>query len=260
MSSEKRAWRSKALLRCARACAKVAAMRTRKTKSESASKGATESTAPLSQATEATAANSETVKTNERISFYIDDNGLPQWDRISPKTVDQLRAIFESKDSHKKLGIAPPPDTKEAYEVGFDATEANALLDLLQIVKAYGASKAFDVPVDITTKAFTDTELQRSKMVPPIAKLMNKWGPSLLKTWKDEIGAGIIFVAVTNAQVQVMRHLEAQRKANSPQPVTEIRNRSVSAGKETKPAPAPKPEEKAPEPDNPVLDALNASA
>lgn len=193
-------------------------------------------------------------KNNDRISFYIDENGIPQWDRLSPRTTEQLKVIFGNKDSQAKLGFVPPT-VKEVYEQGFDETEANALLDLLQIIKAAAASKMFEVPHEITSRAFTDTELQRSKQVKPITKLLNKWGPSLLKTWKDEIGAGIVFVSVTNAQVQMMKHLDAQRKKSQPQPVREIPNRNVSAGAEKKPE-----EKKEPPEENPVLEALNASA
>jgi hypothetical protein len=174
--------------------------------------------------------------------------------------MEQLRSILTDSSSQKKLGIEPAV-AKEAHELGFDATEANALLDLLQIIKAAGAAKVFDVPHEITSRAFTDTELQRSKMVPPITKILNKWGPSLLKTWKDEIGAGIIFISVTNAQVQMMKHLDAQRKKSGPQSVREMPNRSVRVDtpKEPEERPAAKAEVKAPE-ENPVLDALNASA
>jgi hypothetical protein len=183
----------------------------------------------------------------------VDDNNFPQWDRLHPKTVDQLRAILSDKNCQKKLGIAEP--VKEVHEQGFDDTEANGLLDLLQTIKAAGASKVFDVPYDITSQAFTDTELQRNKMVPPITKLLNKWGPSILKTWKDEIGAGIIFISVTNAQIKMMRHLEAAKKRTGPQNVKEMPNRSVKAEPESK------PEEKKEEPvENSMLDALNAGA
>lgn len=228
-------------------------MKTRKRKGDESERES--SAAPPSLPAESAASETASQKVNDRISFYIGEDGLPQWDRISPKTIDQLRSILNSSDAVERLGVKRET-VKEAHELGFDATEANALLDLLEILKAAGASKIFDVPHEITSRAFKDTELQRSKMVPPITKVLNKWGPSLLKTWKDEIGAAIIFVSVTNAQTQMMRHLDAQRKKSQPQPVREMPNRNVSAGAETK-APEKQPETPV---ENPVLESLNATA
>ena len=151
---------------------------------------------------------------------------MPQWERVQTKTLEQLKSIFSNEATQEqKLGFKPP--TKEAFEIGFDATEANGVLDLLEVITSLGASKVFDVPTEITSKAFTYSPLHREKLVPPFARLMNKWGPSLLKTWKDEIGAGIVFLSVTNAQVRVMRHLEAQRKAQQPKIVSEMPRRAT---------------------------------
>lgn len=180
---------------------------------------------------------------------------MPQWERVSAKTVEQLKSIFSSETAQAKLGYKPP--TKEAFEIGFDATEANGILDLLEVVTSIGASKVFDVPHEITSKAFTYSSLHREKLVPPFAKLMNKWGPSLLKTWKDEIGAGIVFLSVTNAQVRVMRHLEAQHKKAQPRVVTEMPKRGEPNPPEPKP-PESEPVKVAEE--NPVLEVLNTGA
>jgi len=55
---------------------------------------------------------------------------------------------------------------------------------------------------------------------------LNKWGPAIVKTWKDEIGLGIVFFAVLNAQVRFMHILDEQRKKNlpaTPEKVTPIK-------------------------------------
>ena len=47
-------------------------------------------------------------------------------------------------------------------------------------------------------------------------RVMNKWAPALLKTWKDEIGLAVILVATINAQIRLMHMLEEQRKKTEP--------------------------------------------
>jgi hypothetical protein len=203
-------------------------MRTKKGDGASASAEPKQNSAP---------AESTSAKTADRLSFFIDaESGLVQWDRISGKTKTQLEKIFRASETQSQLGYVPPSpkEVKEAYEVAFDATEVNAILDLLQVIDATAAAKMFDVPLDITTQAYTFTDLHRSKLTPTYAALLNKWGPSVMKTWKQEIGAALVTVSVLNAQYRTMRALE---KARKPATVTTMPSKKEPSA----PPPPPKP-------------------
>lgn len=176
-----------------------------------------------------------------RISFNMTPDGAPDWERMLPKTKAQLTELLKSKSVQKELGITEQ-EAKEITEIGFGEDEANAFLDLLSSIDAMAASKIYGVPMEITSRAFAFTPDHRKKITPPMARVMNKWGPAFLKTYKDEIGLAVILFSTLNAQVRVMHMLEEQRRKNAPapKPVTPI----------TQAAPAPvKAEEKSVAPD-----------
>ena len=158
-----------------------------------------------------------------RISFNMTPEGAPDWERMLPKTRAQLTDLLKSKSVQKELGITEQ-EAKEITEIGFGEDEANAFLDLLSNIDAAAASKIYGVPMEITSQAFAFTPDHRKKINPPMVRVLNKWGPSILKTWKDEIGLTIVLLAVLNAQVRVMHMMEDRRRKNAPapKPVTPI--------------------------------------
>ena len=176
------------------------------------------------------------------IAFFFDANGKIQWDRMRESTREELRSYISSAEAKKYLGFETPDSVKTAEEVGFGDDEANALLDLLGPVDAVAASKIYGVPMEVTSVAFNFTPDHRKKINPRLTRLLNKWGPSLIKTWKDEIGCAIVVFAVVNSQVRIMHILEEKRKRGQvSSKVTPI----------STPEP-PTPEPPAPEPPTPV--------
>jgi hypothetical protein len=152
-----------------------------------------------------------------RISFNVTPEGSPDWERMLPKTRAQLTDLLKDKSVQKELGISES-QAKEISELGFGDDEANALLDLLSKIDSVAASKIYGVPMEVTVQAFEFTPDHRKKINPPLTRVLNKWGPAILKTWKDEIGLTMILFAVLNSQVTVMHILEAKRKRNAPAP------------------------------------------
>jgi hypothetical protein len=157
---------------------------------------------------------SEREKPN-RISFNVTPEGAPDWERMQPKTKTQLTEVLQNKAVQKELGISQE-QAKQISEIGFGEDEANALLDLLGNIDSVAASKIYGIPGEITSQAFAFTPDHRKKINPPLARILNKWGPAMLKTWKDEIGLGIVFFSVLNSQVRIMHILEDKRKRNLP--------------------------------------------
>lgn len=149
-----------------------------------------------------------------RISFNVTSEGAPDWERMLPKTKDQLSAVLKNPNVQKELGFSPET-AKKIEELGFGEDEANALLDMLQGIDSMAASKIYGIPGEITSQAFTFTSDHRKKLVPCYARLMNKWGPAILKQWKDEIGAVVLTFAVLNSQVRLMHILETKRQSGS---------------------------------------------
>jgi hypothetical protein len=181
----------------------------------------------------------ESEKKTDRISFFVSDKGLPEWDRMHGATREQLIGILTNPDVREKLGLGKE-GTKEIEEIGFSEDEANALLDFFQGVNSLLAARIYKMPREITNEAFKYTEEHRRKLNPPMVRLMNKWGPSIIKTWKDEIGFAILLFSVTNAQLTVMRLLEQKRQRNlSWANVTPIVPPAQSQKKEEEPLPSP---------------------
>jgi hypothetical protein len=117
----------------------------------------------------------------------------------------------------------------------FGKDETDAVFDTLTMIQSAAASKIYSVPSEITRKAMEYDEFHRKKLALRMERLLNKWAPMLIKTWKDEIGFGIVFVAVVNSQVKTMHAMNEKRKRAIGRPgVTEM----------PKPSEPPKPEPK----------------
>jgi hypothetical protein len=152
----------------------------------------------------------------DRLSFFMSAEGVPDWERMIPATRERLASVLQNPKVQKELGFSKE-EARTISEIGFGDDEANALLDILGSIDSFAASAIYKVPPDICSKAFTFTPDQRKKISPPMQRVLNKWAPMILKTWKDEIGLGMVLLATLNAQVRVMHILDEQRKKNTPQ-------------------------------------------
>lgn len=176
------------------------------------------------------------------LTFFVNENGEIAWDRMQDGTRDEFKEFVNRPDVRKNLGLETTEKTIEQLAFGED--EANAFLDLLGGIDSFAAAKLYSIPAEITSQAFTFTPDHRKKLVPVYSRLMNKWAPMMLKTWKDEIGATILTIAVINSQVRVMHMLEDKRKKNLP---ASSRVTSISDAPTTGSIPVPeKPIEESP--------------
>jgi hypothetical protein len=146
----------------------------------------------------------------------VNDKGLPEWERVSPKTKAQLESILKDKGVQKELGMTPELAkalTNAVEEFGED--EANALLDVLGGISAIAAGMIFKAPADICREAYSFKPEYRKKLTPSMTRLMNKWGPAVLKTWKDEIGFSLLMLSILKLQHDEMNRLVEKRKKES---------------------------------------------
>lgn len=183
----------------------------------------------------------EIFETNRRVAFTVDEDGRIDLSRLQDKTKIQLREIFSKSSELEKLGISAPV-ARELSEIGFGEDEANAILNFITTIDAPIASRMYQVPKDICVEAFTFDDFHRRKLNPPMIRLLNKWGPSVLKTWKDEVGFALIMFSTLSAQVTAMNFLHEKRKRELPDNVTPItQNRAAAAA--PPPSISPEPEQ-----------------
>jgi hypothetical protein len=146
------------------------------------------------------------------------DGMIPGW--VEPKK-DSVVGAIKNDEPSKAETLRNVPATEQAQE--FSEMEANALLDLLQGIEQPMASKIYGVPYEITRQAFVFTDDMRKRINPAMVKILNKWAPTILRNWKDELGFVLVFGSALNMQVQTMHHLESKRKKEIAAPVTPIR-------------------------------------
>ena len=167
----------------------------------------------------------------DRISFNVKADGLPDWERMSPKTRTELLKVFNDSSVKKELGVEEKKDEKDE-DWGVD--ETNMILDVCEPVSAASASKIFSVPMEITTQAYVFPPEVRVKLNRKMEKLAKKWIPKAVTTWKDEIGLAMLFGAAINAQYRLMLKLEKDRLAKLPR-VTPITASNVPSVEPEKP-------------------------
>ncbi len=182
----------------------------------------------------------EIFENHRRVSFTVDADGHIDFEKLQDKTKIQLKEIFSRPSELRKLGLSPQV-SKQISELEFGEDEANAILNFITTIDAPIAARMYNVPKEICVKAFTFDEYQRSKLNPPMIRLMNKWGPSVFKTWKDEIGFALIMFSTLSAQVTAMNFLEEQRRrtlpANASPNVTPINQQTLRSQPSTTPVP-----------------------
>jgi hypothetical protein len=141
---------------------------------------------------------------------------------------EQKTVVTEPLPSTPVAEIPPKPQPKPDDEIPqFGVDECNMVLDALSLIEPIAASRIYGIPREITTKAFEFDDYHRKKLHPPMTRVLNKWAPLLLAKWKDEIGLGIVFLSVTNAQIRTMHALDEKRRRNLPTPkVTSIEQKS----------------------------------
>jgi hypothetical protein len=186
-----------------------------------------------------------------RVSFSVEADGSPDWERMQEKSREKLREVLQNPEVQRELEVSPAPAPKKreiskSNSEEFGEDEANAFLDMLSGVDSFAASKIYAIPRDVTDRAFAFEDYHRKKLTPPMIRLMNKWAPLVLKTWKDEIGFALVMFSTVNAQVRIMHHLEKQRKKSVPNNVSSI-NASERAAQEQAAPMAPAPPQAQPE-------------
>ena len=177
-----------------------------------------------------------------------DKTQSPEAQNGTPLDTSPLFADFKPEEvsPQEKPEVKPPKKSKKVVEIQTPAEppivcgddEANALLDLMQPICSTAASRIYGIDGKITSRAFQFTADHRKRINPPLVRVMNKWLPSMVKRWSDEIGLAIVLSSVVNAQVKVM-HMMAD---------AEKRAQVVSKEKEVTPISAPAPVVLAPAP------------
>jgi hypothetical protein len=129
---------------------------------------------------------------------------------FKPEEVVPPEKPYESPKPKKSRKVVEIQPQEPPIVCGED--EANALLDVLQPICSMAASRIYGVDSKITSRAFQFTPDHRKRVNPPLIRVMNKWLPSMVKRWSDEIGLAIVLGAVVNSQIKVMQMLDAGEK------------------------------------------------
>jgi hypothetical protein len=168
-----------------------------------------------SQETPSLAQNSvlEDRKNLRVLRFFVNEDGAIDFARMHGKTVEELKAFVKRPEVRKNLEIESSVSKEGEKDDGFGTMEANALLDLLSVIEVPVASKLYGVPIEVAREAFVFKPEVREKINPSMIKLLNKWGPAIAKTWKDEVGFVLVMGTALNIQIQTMHALESKRKA-----------------------------------------------
>jgi hypothetical protein len=139
-----------------------------------------------------------------RISFPLDANGKPDWDKMHGKTREKVKSLLGDSSVSKTSGVSQP-----TIEV-FDPAWTGTLFDTIGKIEAFAAQKLYKFPPEIADRAFTYSEMEKAKLAGPTAKVINKYAPLWLEQYKDEIALAGLFVTITAMKFQMASMLAAQ--------------------------------------------------
>ena len=136
-----------------------------------------------------------------RLSFALDSNGKPDWDKMHEKTRVKVKELMG--EGATKTATAP------AVEV-FDPAWCGTMFDVIGKIESFAASKLYKMPSEIADRAFTYSQAEKDKLAGPTAKVINKYAPAWLELYKDEIALAGLFVMITAMKFQMATALMAQ--------------------------------------------------
>ena len=142
-----------------------------------------------------------------RISFPLDKDGKPDWDKMHGKTREKVKSLLGDSSAAKASGVPQP-----TIEV-FDPQWTGTLFDTIGKLEAFAAQKIYGFPAEIADKAFTYSEMEKAKLAGPTARVINKYAPVWLEQYKDEIALAGLFVTITAVKFQMASMLAQQLKS-----------------------------------------------
>jgi hypothetical protein len=155
-----------------------------------------------------------------RLSFALDSNGRPDWDKMHEKTRVKVKELMGDGASKTAVETAK-------VEV-FDPAWTGTMFDVIGKIEAFGAAKLYKIPQEIADRAFSYSQAEKDKLAGPTAKVINKYAPLWLETYKDEIALAGLFVMITAMKFQMATMLAAQFQntgavsPNAPSPSSKV--------------------------------------
>jgi hypothetical protein len=137
-----------------------------------------------------------------RLSFALDSNGKPDWDKMHEKTRVKVKELMGEGAS--KTAVASTP-----VEV-FDPAWCGTMFDVVGKIESFAAAKLYKMPQEVADRAFTYSQAEKDKLAGPTAKVINKYAPLWLETYKDEIALAGLFVMITAMKFQMATMLMTQ--------------------------------------------------
>lgn len=147
-----------------------------------------------------------------RLSFPLDADGKPDWDKMHAKTREKVKSLFGDSTVSKTSGVPQP--TVEVFDPAWTGT----LFDTIGKIEAFAATKLYKFPPEVADKAFTYSEIEKAKLAGPTARVINKYAPLWLEQYKDEIALAGLFVTITAVKFQMASMLAAQMNSTAKKP------------------------------------------
>lgn len=142
-----------------------------------------------------------------RISFPLDKDGKPDWDKMHGKTREKVKSLLGDSSAVKTSGVPQP-----VVEV-FDPAWTGTLYDVIGKITSFASVKIYGLSPEIAEQAFSYSVAEKDKLAGPTARVINKYAPVWLEQYKDEIALAGLFVTITAIKFQMAMGLMAAQKA-----------------------------------------------
>jgi hypothetical protein len=153
------------------------------------------------------------------INWYVTEDGKIDTSRMRESMKQRIREVLPELSS--EFGEKEQAQAAEAIEVIPEAW-VSTFYDVFGSFEALVFGKLLKVDQDIASRIFSYSEAEKEKLVPPTARIINKYAPDWLLRYKDEIALGMLIVMMTSAKIAAAKMManvqEKMRTAKSPVP------------------------------------------
>ena len=142
-----------------------------------------------------------------RISVLLNDDGSVAFGSMRDDQISDFKKLIHRPEIVEE--ITPKPAT-------FISPQAcDGLFDVLGKIASFTATKFKDIPVDIADQAFLFTPQEKEILRDPTARVINKYAPTWMVKYQDEIALTLMVVTIVNAKIILCNSLIAARIADT---------------------------------------------
>jgi hypothetical protein len=152
---------------------------------------------------------SEPPRERDSLAWNVTSEGKIDFSSMREKTKAKLRDIISDPEVARAVGAnaANAGLTDSAHVDVFDPQWCGSIYDMISRLESWIVSSKFKLPYNLVSEALTYTPEEKALLVPPTAKVINKYAARWMVQFKDEIALIGLFSMITIGKIKALKEI-----------------------------------------------------